>query len=165
MGWLDRWFRGRERHLESAEPERAFAPEPEADVWPLDPSRSNDKAYDFIRKNGITLIRTTSGETAGLTAFSSGVLLFATIWEPYSAKTIGALKQSIDASRAGRFGIVLFENTREEIMDSKREAWYLPTAWTLAPASAELKRLIARVPFHVFVGASGEVEQITEGKA
>jgi hypothetical protein len=100
-----------------------------------------------------------------LTAFSSGVLLFANIWEPYSAKTIGALKQRMDAGRVSTFGIVFVENTREEGMDGKRKAWYFPNAWTLAPASAELKRLIARVPFHVFVGACGEFEQIAEGKA
>ena len=50
-------------------------------------------------------------------------------------------------------------------MDRKRDAWYFPNDWTLAPASAELKGLIARIPFHVFVSASGEVEQIAEGKA
>jgi hypothetical protein len=165
MGWLDRWFRGRERHLESAEPERAFAPDPEANSWPLDSTRTNEEAYDFIRNGGVALVCAASGEVPDLRAFAGGVLLFATIWEPYSAKTIGVLKQRVDAGQVGKFGIVLFENTREEVTEGKRDAWYYPNAWTLAPDSAALKRLIARVPFHVFIGANGQVEKITEGKA
>ena len=165
MGWFEGWFRGRERHLESAEPERAFAPNPEVDYWPLDPNKTNNEAYDSIRQHGVTLVRSNSGETATLSAFNGGVLLFATLWEPYSAKTIGALKQGIDGGRVDKFGVVLFENSREEIAQNKEESWYFPNAWSLAPSSGDLKPLICRVPFHVFVGPDGKVERIAEGKA
>ena len=163
MGWLDRWIRGRERYLQTDEPERAFAPDPESDFFPLYPVRTNDEAYDFIRTRGITLVRASSGETADLSAFSGGMLLFVTLWEPYSAKSIGALKGKLDAGQGGMFGVVAFEHTRDEVLESS-QSWFLPYAWTLAPESAELKPLIGRVPFTVFIGSDGQVSQITEGK-
>src|SRR5207244_659859 len=110
MGWLDWFFGSRESLLQSAEPERAFAPDPHADVWQLVTGATNEAAYTQIREHGVTLLRVRTGESVSLSTFASGVLLFATIWEPYSAKTIGATKNSIDAGKTKLFGIVFFEN-------------------------------------------------------
>lgn len=165
MGWFDRLFRSRERHLQSNEPERAFAPEPGANYWLLDSNKTNDEAYSFIRHCGVSLIRARSGETAELSDFRGGVLLFATTWEPYSAKTIGGLKQNIDRGQCSPLAIVFFENTNVEVVGAKKESWYFPNTWTLAASSAELKPLIARVPFQVVIGGDGEVERILEGMA
>ncbi len=162
--FVQRWLRGRKQLLNSTEAERAFAPDPNADFWPLDTNRTNEKAYDFIREGGIALVRASNGESADLLHFNSGLLHFATTWESYSAMTIGSLKRSVDGGRTAKFGIVLFEETREGVAQRKAEAWYYPNIWTLASASADLKPLIARVPFQIFIGADGKVEHIVEGK-
>jgi hypothetical protein len=165
MGLLDWFFRDREKLLDSDEPERAFAPDPQSDVWQLATGAANEGAFARIREQGVNLLRVSSGEAAKLAAFPAGVLLFATVWEPYSAKTIGAMKTAIDAGTVQPFAIVFFENSREEIVESKQSSWYYSQAYVLAPESADLRQLIGRVPFHVFVTADGKVERIVEGKA
>ena len=162
---FDRFFRSREKLLDSDEPERAFAPDPSADVWQLATGGNNEKAYARIREQGLNLLRVSSGEAVTLSAFPFGVLLFATVWEPYSAKTIGAMKKAIDAGNVKPFAIVFFENGRQEIAESKQSSWYFLQAYVLAPESAGLRELIGRVPFHVFVEADGKAERIFEGKA
>jgi hypothetical protein len=164
MGWLDRLLHGRKQLLNSPEPERAFAPDPSADYWPLEPNRTNDEAYKFIREHGIALIQTSTGSSADLSEFKGGLLLFATRWEPYSARSMGALKQGVDARRIDKFGIVFFQDTWHEVTENKSDAWYFQNAWTLAEESAALGLLIARVPFQVFVGADANVTRIVEGK-
>src|SRR5262245_6047590 len=151
--------------LHSDEPERAFAPDPSADVWQLATRGTNEQAFAQIHERGVTLLRVSSEEAVTLSAFPSGVLIFATVWEPYSAKTIGAMKRTIDAGRVEPLAIVFFENSRQEIAESKQSSWYFSQAYVLAPESAGLRELIGRVPFHVFVGADGKAERIVEGKA
>jgi hypothetical protein len=165
MGLFDWFFGGREKLLDSKEPERAFAPDPSADVWQLATGATNDKAFAQLQEQGVSLLRVNSGEAVSLSAFPSGVLLFATVWEPYSAKTIGAMKKAIDAGNGKPFGIVFFENSRQEVVETKQASWYFSQAYVLAPESASLRELIGRVPFHVFVSADGKVERIVEGKA
>lgn len=165
MGWFSRFFRSREKLLSSNEPERAFAPDPSADVWQLSTGTSNEQAFDLIRKHGVALLRVSTGESASLSTFASGALLFATVWEPYSAKTIGAMKKTIDAGQSKPFAIVFFENTRDEIAESKKSSWYYANAYVLAPETTALRTLIGRVPFQVHVGADGQVQSIVEGKA
>ena len=163
MGLFDWFFRGREKLLDSDEPERAFAPDPSADVWQLATGGTNEKAFARIHEQGVHLLRVSSGEAVSLSAFPTGVLLFATVWEPYSATTIGAMKKAIDAGHNKPCGIVFFENSRQEIAESKQSSWYFSQAYVLAPESASLRELIGRVPFHVFVGADGKAERIVEG--
>jgi hypothetical protein len=165
MGWLDRFLRGRRQLLDTAEPERAFAPDPFADTWQLASGGDNEQAIALIRRNGLSLVAAASGEVRPLSAFAGGVLLFATAWEPYSAKTIGSMRGRVEAGEVKPFGVVLFENTRDEVTANKAEAWYFPHAYVLAPASVALRPLVGRVPFQLFVGASGSVERVVEGKA
>jgi hypothetical protein len=122
MGWFDWFFRGREKLLESEEPERAFAPDPESDVWQLATGGTNERAFTRIREQGVNLLCVSSRETAGLSAFPSGALLFATAWDPYSAKTIGAMKKAVDAETIQSFAIVFFENSREEVVELKQSS-------------------------------------------
>jgi hypothetical protein len=164
MAWLDWLLRGRKKLLESPEPERAFAPDPQADYWPLASGSDNEAAYTQIRDQGICLVRVGSGQEVALTDFAPGALLFATMWEPYSAKTIGALKHAVDAGEWKKFGIVFFENTREEVIEAKQSSWYYPQTYILAAASFSLRGRIGRVPFRVFLNAGGQVERIAEGK-
>jgi hypothetical protein len=164
MAWFD-WLRGRKKLLDSDEPERAFAPDPQSDVWQLATGATNDEAFARIRERGVDLLHVSSGEAVTLSAFPSGVLLFATVFEPYSAKTIGAMKKAIDAGSVRSFAIVFFENSRKEIEESKQSSWYYSQTFVLAPESAGLRELIGRVPFHVFVGPDGKLERIAEGKA
>src|SRR5262249_48559367 len=100
-----------------------------------------------------------------LSGFAGGVLLFGTVWEPYSAKTIGAMRARVEGGQADPFGVVFFENTREEIAADKSEVWYFSRAYVLAPQSEALRPMIGRVPFRVMVGASGAIETVIEGKA
>ena len=65
----------------------------------------------------------------------------------------------------GSFGVVFFENGREEIGSIKKDAWYFPHAFVLAPESTPVRSLIGRVPFTVRVASDGAVESIIEGKA
>ena len=164
MGMFD-WLRSREKLLDSTEPERAFAPDPESDVWQLETRATNEEACALIRERGVNLLRVSSGEAVTSSAFASGVLLFATVWEPYSAKTIGAMKKAIDAGNVQPFAIVFFENSREEIAESKQLSWYFSQACVLAPESGVLRELIGRVPFRVVIGVDGKVERIVEGTA
>ena len=165
MGWLDRFLKGRRELLDTNEPERAFAPDPIADTWQLAGRGANDEALAAIRRDGLSLVAVASREGRPLSAFAGGVLLFATAWEPYSARTIGAMRAEVEAGRVGPFGVVLFESTPDEVVSSKSEAWYFCHAHVLAPASEGLRPLVGRVPFRLFVGASGQVERVVEGKA
>jgi hypothetical protein len=165
MGWLDRFLKGRRELLDTAEPERAFAPDPAADTWQLAAGGTNDEVFAAIGRDGLSLVAVATGEVRPLSAFAGGVLLFGTVWEPYTAKTIGAMRAEVEAGRVGPFGVVLFESTRDEVAATKSEAWYFRHAYVLPPASEGLRPLIGRVPFRLFVGASGGVERVVEGKA
>jgi hypothetical protein len=164
MGWLDRFLRGRRELLETAEPERAFAPDPAADTWPLVADGNNEDALALIRRDGLHLVSVRSGEARALPSFAGGILLFATTWEPYSATTLGSLRPEVEAGRVNPFGVVLFENTRDEVAASKAEAWYFAHAFVLAPPSEALRPLVARVPLRLFIGAAGALERVVEGK-
>src|SRR5438105_575045 len=109
MGWLDRFLRGPRELLDTAEPDRAFPPDPSADTWQLASGGNNDEAIALIRRDGLSLIAVASGEVRPLSAFAGGVLLFATAWEPYSAKTIGSMRGRVEAGEIKPFGVVLFE--------------------------------------------------------
>lgn len=165
MGWLDRMFQARKKLLETDEPERAFAPDPESDVWPLAVGATNENVFAQIRQQGVSLVRVPTGESVTLSEFAPGVLLFGTMWDTYSAKTIGGMKQSVDAGQVASFGVVFFENSRGDVAEVKRSSWYFPHALVLDQPSASLRAQIGRVPFRVFVGPSGQVERIQEGKA
>jgi hypothetical protein len=165
MGWLDRFLRGRRELLDTAEPERAFAPDPTDDTWALAPGANNDEALQLIRRDGLSLTAVASGEVRPLSAFAGGLLLFATAWEPYSAKTIGSLRGRVEAGEVKPFGVVLFENTRDEVASTKSEAWYFSHTYVLAPASEALRPLVGRVPLQLFLGESGIIERVVEGKA
>lgn len=164
MGWLRRFLHGRRKLLETNEPERAFAPDPGADTFPLAAGKNNDEAFAFIRRQGLSLLGVASGEVRSLRHFAGGMLLFATQWEPYSAKTIGSLRSSVEAGQIAPLGIVLFEDSREDVASRKSESWYFSQTYVLAPQSAPLRPLVGRVPFRVFVGNAGVVERIVEGK-
>ena len=165
MEWLDRFLRGRRELLDTPEPERAFAPDTSADTWQLASGGDNEQAVALIRSEGLSLMAAASGEVRPIDAFAGGVLLFATVWEPYSAKMIGSMRSRVEAGGVQPFGVVLFENTRDEIIATKSKAWYFPYAYVLAPKSEIMRTLFGRVPFKMHVGASGGIECFSEGKA
>jgi hypothetical protein len=164
MGWLD-WFIGeRKKLLDSDDPIRAFAPDPDRDYWPLAVDTDNEDAYAFIKEGPVHLVWAATGESTSLSAIAPARVVFATMWDTYSAQTIGTLKAAVDEKRAATFGIVLFENSRDEVVERKQEAWYFARTLVLAPSSEELRPLITRVPFQVLVDAAGRVERIIEGR-
>ncbi len=165
MGWLD-WFTAeRKKLIDSSDPVRAFAPDPNLNYWPLEVNADNEQAYARIKQASVDLIWAATGEPTQLSAIAPGRVLFATMWDTYSAQTIGALKQAVDDNRLSGFGIVLFENSREEVIERKHQAWYYARTLVLAPSALNLRPLIKRIPFQVVIGAAGRVDQIIEGKA
>jgi hypothetical protein len=165
MGWLDRFLSGRRELLATSEPERAFAPDPSSDTWPLVVDGDNAQAIEAIRRDGLKLVAAASGEVRSISEFGGGVLLLATVWEPYSAVTIGALRGPVEAGEIRPFAVVFFENTRDEVVATKSDAWYFAHAFVLAPESGTIRSLIRRVPLRIFIGLSGEIECVVEGKA
>src|SRR5262245_6914675 len=125
MGWLDWLLGNREKFLSSDESERAFAPDPTLDYWPLaDRPKSNDEAYELLRRDGVQLIHVETGTRKSLGDLPGGMLLFATVWEPYSAKAIGNLARQFDQDDTAHFGIVYFEIDRDEVLEDKNDSWY-----------------------------------------
>jgi hypothetical protein len=162
LNWLKRFLDSRRSYLEGPEPVRAFAPDPTLDCWPLSPEGTNDPVYDSIKTRGLELVSVDCGELVDLKAFGSGKLLFATTWETYSAQVIANLKRQVDSQTIGHFGIVFFEDTREQILVRKSKAWYFKSAYVLGPASAALREQVVHVPFLLTVDAS-EVVGVTAG--
>jgi hypothetical protein len=165
MGMIDWFLNRRRRFLATTEPERAFAPEPSSNTFAVAADGDNQGAFALLHKDGATLVSVASGEIRTLPSFAGGILLFATAWEPYSAKTIGSFRARVDSGQVNPFGIVFFENTREEIVERKSDSWYFAHIYVLAPPSAPLKQLIKQVPFQVTLNVRGAIEQIAEGKA
>ena len=165
MGWLDWLLGNREQYLTSDQSERAFAPDPTLDYWPLaDRPKSNKEAYEFLHRDGVRLVHAETGDEKSLADFPGGLLLFATIWEPYSAKAIGNLARQFDEDESANFGIVFFEASRNELLDDKNDSWYFKRAFVLAHASSGLREMIGRVPFRVVVTPDSEIAEIAEGK-
>jgi len=165
MGWLDWLLGNREQHLSSDESERAFAPDPTLDYWPLaDRPKTNDDAYELLRRDGVTLVHVETGEESSLADFPGAILLFAAVWEPYSAKAIGNLARQFDEDDSANFGIVFFEVERDEVLEDKNDSWYFKKSFVLSQASQGIRELIGRVPFRVIVTPDGEIAEIAEGK-
>jgi|GEM_PF-6908575 hypothetical protein len=165
MRWLDWLLGNREKFLSSDESERAFAPDPTLDYWPLaDRPKSNDEAYELLRRDGVQLIHVETGTRKSLGDFPGGMLLIATVWEPYSAKAIGNLARQFDQDDTANFGIVYFEVDRDEALEEKNDSWYFKRLFVLAPASHAVRELIGRVPFRIIVDPDGQITEIVEGK-
>jgi hypothetical protein len=164
MGWLD-WLLGTRGQYASDQSERAFAPDAALDYWPLaDRPHSNDKAYESLRRGGANLVHVETGNEKLLADFSGGLLLFATVWEPYSAKAIGNLCRQLDGDDSAVFGIVFFEVSRAEIREGKKNSWYFKKSYVLSSDSHKLRELIGRVPFRLFISPDGKICDTIEGK-
>lgn len=165
MGWLDWLLGNHEKFLSTDEPERAFAPDPTLDYWPLaDRPPSNEEAYELLRRNGVQLVHVETETSYSLADFPGGMLLFATFWETYSAKAIGNLARQFDQDGAANFGIVFFETDRDEVVEEKSDSWYFKRAFVLAPASQGVRELIGRVPFRIIVDPDAQITEFVEGK-
>jgi hypothetical protein len=92
------------------------------------------------------------------------MLSLVTIWEPYSAKTIGSLRAPFENREIHPLGIVLFEHTREEVLAKKSMAWYFEIAYVLHAESLPFRDLVAEVPMHLLMGSGGVVERVLARK-
>jgi hypothetical protein len=150
--------------LNTPEHWRAFSPDPESDVYPLEMGADNAEAYRRIRRDGVEIRSLADSKNAAMPDFAHGFLLFTTESDTYSAVALGSLKQQIDAGRSFEpWAVVIVRPSDGDLLKRKKDSWYAAKLHVLAGSSADLERIIAGVPFRVQIGADGKVTDIVEG--
>src|SRR5690242_13913300 len=115
MGGIDRFLRFRDSVIRTEGSMHSFAPDFPVNLWYLTGGGSNDLAFTYVREYGLQLIHVPTTESHSLSYLPDTDYLVVTIWEPYSAITIGKMKRAVDDGSVTRFGVILFQHSSEDV--------------------------------------------------
>ncbi len=157
MSFFDKLLRKNKKYLKTEEHFRAFSPDPDADYYQLSNNKDNSEAISYLKGAPINLQHVSTGQTVTLSNLTQSNIIFLTIWEPYSALSIGSIKRKIDASEISNCVFVLFEEDIDSIKGSKSKAWYFELSYVLHPDSKQLIEHIGRVPLIITTDKDGNI--------
>jgi len=160
---VQQFLEGRKERLSSAEPFRAFAPEPDSNFWQLSDRGDNSQALGKLDSNSLSLVHIVGNDETTLRSLAPLTALFVTPWDTYSAMAIGDLKRRVDSRAVSAYAVVYFESPLEDILQRKSQAWFLGSAYCVGANSSEFASLIGRVPLEVSFGPDGVLQQVKEG--
>lgn len=152
--------------LATKESFRAFAPDPKADYWALADRGDNERVYEMLRQQPLSLRSVASAELTSTGRLAPCTLLFATAWDTYSATALGRLRKASQAGVEPEFAtfIVFIDTDREAVLQRARDAWYLSRSYVLDEGNEpRIGELVGRIPFCVDWSADGRVVRIVEG--
>lgn len=164
MNILKRFLSGRRDLINSSDPIRAFAVNPDKAFHQLHGDEGNVKARALLL-HSVEFQPLAGGSPRPLASLASGLLLFVVSWEPYCAESIGGLFGRRKRDPAIRIAIVFLDDEPlPGFADSKRSSWYFPDAYVPIAGSRALTSAIQRVPWLVELDASMNIVREIEGR-
>jgi hypothetical protein len=164
MGFLKRYLARRLDLLESRDPIRALAANPDRAYHQL--SGAEDNAIARARfASGLRLCRLHDGSTCPIASLCPGAFLFVLSWEPFSAEAVGALFRRTQREPTLQVSVVFLDDAPiEALRDRKRQSWYFERAFLPSAADSLLQTSVHRVPWLVELDRSGAITSDRTGR-